>query len=246
MPYYNTDPHLKHSLIFTRCFIHKKVVKDIDFNENSVEDGKWRYNHTISDHLGSSFWEQIHYIGTCCVQSWAAQCMDWLQKVQGRDTETQNLDNLLFKEIFRELGREKCHVDLSNAWRKGEDRARLLLVVPSERTRGKESPFKHQKNPAFTARVRVLVLEESTKHNQDRLPSEVVEYSSLEIMQWTQPWANSCDFFLSRRFDEMVSRDMCQPHPCSDCAILSHWAVLLLLGKDFQELRFSPASARQD
>lgn len=147
MPYYNIDPYLKHSLIFTRCFICKRVVKDTDFNENSVEEDKWRHNHTISDQLRSSFWEQAHYIGVCCVQSWAAQYMDWLQKVQGRDTETQNLKNLLFKEILRDLGREKCHVDLSNAWRKGVEKTepRLLPVVPSERTRGKEIPFKHWK-----------------------------------------------------------------------------------------------------
>lgn len=40
MPYYNIDPHLKHSLIFTRCFIRKRAVKDTDFNENSAEEDK--------------------------------------------------------------------------------------------------------------------------------------------------------------------------------------------------------------
>lgn len=47
-------------------------------------------------------------------------------------------------------------MDLSNAWRKGEDRARFLSVVPSEKTRDKEIPFKHPKNPTFTARVALL------------------------------------------------------------------------------------------
>lgn len=153
MPYYNIDPHPKHSLIFTRCFICERVVKYIDINENSIEEDKWRHNHTISDHLKSAFWEQVHHISTCCVQPLGCPVHRGhgltaeSPKKGHRNTETQNLDDLLFKEILRELWGEKCHMDLSNARRNGgrEDRAGLLPVVPSKRTRGKEIPFKHWK-----------------------------------------------------------------------------------------------------
>lgn len=96
-----------------------------------------------------------------------------LQKVQGRDKKPQNLENLLFKEILRELGREKCPVDLSSAWRKGV---------------GKTEPgsyLKEQDSKKFHLSIRKNTFTVRVDKNQDRLPREVAECSSLEMMQWT-------------------------------------------------------------
>lgn len=94
-------------------------------------------------------------------------------------------------------------------------------------------PVTGQKAKEFHLSIRKNIFTVRVDKNQERLPREVVEYPSLEIIQWTQPRATSSDSFLSRGLDEMVSREVCQPHPCSDCAILSHWAVFLLSGKVF-------------
>ncbi|KAK4816291.1 hypothetical protein QYF61_014589 [Mycteria americana] len=89
----------------------------------------------------------------CCVQFWVVHCkrdMDILERVQQRATEMmKGLEHLSYQERLRELGlfsllKGMFRGDLINVHKylKGvyiEDRARLFPVVPSDRTRGRNT-----------------------------------------------------------------------------------------------------------
>jgi len=93
----------------------------------------------------------------------------------------RGLEHLSYKERLKELGffslkKRRLRGDLINACKylKGgcqEHRARLYLVVPSNRTRGNGHKLKHRK---FQLRV--------TEH-WNRLPRDAVDSSSLEIFK---------------------------------------------------------------
>ncbi|PKU35605.1 hypothetical protein llap_14093 [Limosa lapponica baueri] len=129
-----------------------------------------------------------------CVQSWAPQFKrdrELLERVQQRATKMmRGLQHLSDEERLRDLGlfsleRRRLRGDVINAhkYSKGgcqEDRASLVSVVPSDRTRGNGHKLEHKKFPLNMRRnffpVRVA---EPWK----RLPREVVETPSLETFK---------------------------------------------------------------
>lgn len=238
MPYYNIDPYLKHSLIFTRCFICKSVVKDTDFNENSVEEDKWRYNHTISDQLRSSFWEHAHYIGICCVQSWVAQYRTDCRKSK-KETQKHRTWRISYLRRFFGIWEERNATWISAMHEgKGIEKTepRLLPVVPSERTRGKEIPFKHWKKHSCCS--------------SGQKPGQVAQGGCGGFI----PGDNAMDTALSKQLWLFPEQEAwwdglqgCVPTSSLLCLCNSvTLGFFSLPGKVFEELRFSPAAASQD
>jgi len=130
----------------------------------------------------------------CCIKFWAPQFKKYeelLDRVHRRATRMmRGLDHISYEERLRELGlfslkKRSLRGDLRNAYKylKGgcqEGGARLFSVVPSDRTRGKKHTLKHKK---FRVNVRKNFFPLRVTERWNRLPREVVESVSLELLK---------------------------------------------------------------